>query len=104
MLKKKKFNSAWSVSEIDKKFHPLKVLQIKKDSLKLYSSLGKKIIARQMLNNIYIRNGIFYIFKVKPLLKKKSIYLERSYPSITYYQSVNIDTINDLNRAKKLFK
>lgn len=104
IVEKKSYNSSWSVSEIDKKFHPLKVLQIKKDSLKLYSSLGKKIIARQMLNDIYIRNGIFYIFKVKPLLKKKSIYLDRSYPSITYYQSVNIDTINDLNKVKKLFK
>jgi CMP-N,N'-diacetyllegionaminic acid synthase len=101
---KKKYNSSWSVTKIDKKFHPLKILQIKKDTLELYLSLGKKIIARQMLNSIFIRNGIFYIFKVKQLLKKKTIYLEKTYSSITYYQSVNIDTIKDLNRAKKIIK
>ena len=101
---KKKYDSSWSVTKIDKKFHPLKILQINKNNLKLYLSLGKKIIARQMLDSVFIRNGIFYIFKVDQLLKKKTIYLNKIYPSITNYQSVNIDTFKDLNRAKQLFK
>ena len=101
---KRKYNGSWSVRKIDTKFHPLKILQIKKKSLELYLRLGKKITARQMLNSIFIRNGIFYIFKFKQLLNKKTIYLDKTYPSITNYQSINIDTIEDLNKAKKIIK
>lgn len=101
---KKNYDSAWSVVEIDKKFHPLKILQVENKKLKLYLKIGKKIIARQMLDKVFIRNGIFYIFNVESLLNKKSIYLEKTYPSITNYHSINIDTIQDLNAVKKLIK
>ena len=95
-------DGAWSVSRADIKYHPLKLLVVKNDKLKLFDKKGEKIIARQMLNQIYYRNGVFYIFNIKKLLKSKSIYLNNILPSITNYKVANIDTLKDLKLAKKL--
>ena len=63
------YYSEWSLTKIDNKFHPLKILNIINNKVSLYSSKGKGIIARQMLDDKYIRNGVFYIFKVKSFMK-----------------------------------
>ncbi len=98
-----KYDSSWSISSIDKKFHPKKVLKISdKNFLSIYSNSGKKIFARQQLENIYIRNGIFYIFKISKLINNRDIYLKKNYPSITNYLSVNIDSNKDLKKARKI--
>ncbi|MDA7604036.1 acylneuraminate cytidylyltransferase family protein [Candidatus Pelagibacter sp.] len=100
---KKKYDTSWSITKIDKKFHPKKILKISKDNfLSIYNNEGKKIFARQQLEDIYIRNGIFYIFRVSKLLKSKNIFMKKNYPSITNYLSVNIDTQEDLKKAKKM--
>ncbi len=102
---KKKYDSSWSISKVDKKFHPKKILKILKNNfLSIYQISGKKIFARQQLENIYIRNGIFYIFKVSKFLKSKDIFLSRNFPSITNYPYVNIDNLNDLKKARILLK
>jgi CMP-N,N'-diacetyllegionaminic acid synthase len=44
-------NGSWSVTKIDKKFHPLKILTIKNNYLKSFIKKGQKIIARQQLND-----------------------------------------------------
>ena len=72
--------------------------------MKLYSNLGKKIISRQMLNDVFIRNGIFYIFSIKQLKKQKTIYLKKIYLSETNYASVNIDSLDELKAARKIVK
>ena len=51
-------DSVWTVSKVDSKFHPLKQLVIKESSLSYYDKLGKNIIARQQLSNLYQRNGV----------------------------------------------
>lgn len=100
---KREYDASWSVSEVDKKFHPKKVLKLsKKNYLSAYSNSGKKIFARQQLGDIYIRNGIFYIFKIQKLLKSRNIFLKKNYPSITNYPSINIDTYQDLIKARKM--
>lgn len=101
---KKNLDGAWSVTRIDKKFHPLKVLYKSKNYLKLYLKNGKKIIARQMLSDIYIRNGIFYIFSIKELKKQKTIYLKKMLLSETKYRCVNIDSVKDLKKAQYILK
>ena len=63
---------------------------------------GKKIFARQQLDEVYIRNGIFYIFRISKFLKSKNIFLKKNYPSITNYRFVNIDTFKDLKITRKL--
>ena len=101
---RKNLDGAWSVSQIDIKYHPLKVLKKSDDLLFSYIEDGKKIVARQMLDDIYIRNGVFYIFSVKSLLKQKSIFLKKTYASLTNYRSINIDNMNDLKIARRMFR
>tara|TARA_B100000795_G_scaffold268457_1_gene255451 strand:- start:1380 stop:2069 length:690 start_codon:yes stop_codon:yes gene_type:complete len=97
-----KMDSAWSVTKIDKKNNPLKVFKIKDNLLKLFLNNGKKIIARQQLDDAYIRNGVFYIFSIKELIKQKSIYLKKTLPSITSYKTCNIDNLADLKEFKDI--
>ena len=102
---KKGYDASWSISLIDKKFHPKKILKISKNnSLSIYVNNGKKIIARQQLDDVYIRNGIFYIFKVSKFLKSKNIFFKKNYPSITDYPYINIDTFKDLKKSRALIK
>lgn len=98
----KKYDAAWSVTKIDKKNHPLKILKIQKNKLCLFDKKGSKIIARQQLENIYIRNGVFYIFSIKKLNQFKSIYMDKILPAIINHKIVNIDNFNDLKLAKKI--
>ena len=100
----KKFDSAWSVTKIDKKNHPLKALYIKKNKLRLFDKRGRKIIARQQLEDVFIRNGVFYIFSIKELKKQNSIYLNKILPIEINHKLVNIDNISDLKIAKKFLK
>jgi len=99
---KNNYDSSWSITKVNLKYHPLKSLKIFKNKLKLFDNKGKKIIARQMLKETYIRNGVFYIFNIKELMRQNSIYLNKTLPSITNYDIVNIDHLDDLRRAKKM--
>lgn len=96
------YDSAWSISNVNLKFHPLKSLEVENDYLSLYLKKGFKIKSRQELKPTFIRNGIFYIFKITKLLEKKSIYLPKCFGSITKHKHVNIDDIHDLKRARNL--
>ena len=60
----------WTVSKTDPKFHPLKQLVLKKSSLLYYDKLGKDIIARQQLSDLYHRNGVAYAITRECLLKQ----------------------------------
>ena len=99
----KKAYSCWSVNKVSKKYHPKKILINSKGHLKLYEKSGENIIARQQLGQIFQRNGIFYIFKTKQLIKEKNLFKKTIFHVIDY-SYVNIDTIEDLNRTRKLAK
>ena len=101
-LIKLNYDAIWSVTEIDKKFHPLKVFINKKNKLNLFSEKGKKIIARQQLKRAFIRNGVFYIFSIKKIMKTKSIYMKKTLPFIIKRDVINIDNLEDLKIAKKM--
>ena len=104
-LIKTKSHGAWSVTAVDKKFHPKKILTLKdKKYIKTYFKEGEKIIARQQLEEVFIRNGIFYIFSIKELKKQKTIYLKKTIFYKINYEYYNIDVIDDLKNSKKLAK
>lgn len=100
LLIKKKLDSIWSVSEVDKKFHPLKQLDFD-NYLKFYLKQGKEIIARQQLKKTIIRNGVFYIINRNCIINQKTILGKKSYPYIIKKEHFNIDEIEDINMFKK---
>jgi CMP-N-acetylneuraminic acid synthetase len=56
------------------------------------------------LEEVFIRNGIFYIFSIKELKKQKTIYLKKTIFYKINYEYYNIDVIDDLKNSKKLAK
>lgn len=96
-------DSVWTVSETDKKHHPLKQLTISNDGVMEYYDLeGAKIIARQQLSPIYHRNGVAYAFTRDCLLKQRSIKGKKSGALIINEPIANIDTEEDLLIANSL--
>lgn len=96
------YESVWSISEVDLKFHPLKQLKVKKKNLTYFDNRGKKIIARQQLKKTFIRNGAVYAFTKSFLKKTKNIlsFKKNGYIIIDSYQ-ISIDTLNDMKKAKQ---
>ena len=68
-----KYDAVWTVSRVDKKFNPLKQFRAKGNKLSLINTKGKNVIARQQLENTYIRNGAVYVFTRNTILKKNNI-------------------------------
>ena len=75
LLINKKYDSVWTVSKTDTKYHPYKQLVLKKNKLSYFSPKGKTIIARQQLSDVYHRNSAAYVVKTD-FLKKNKKYLE----------------------------
>ena len=104
LIKSKKLDAVWTISKIDKKFNPIKVLQIKNKKLSYTSSKGSQFVSRQKLNDFYIRNGLVYFFsrdsiiKLKQILPKKSGYIEIK------KEISNIDNLEDFKKAQRLLK
>ena len=99
-----KFDSVWTISEIDLKNHPLKLLNIKNESLEYYDERGKNIIARRQLSNLYMRNGYCYAFTRECLLDKKTIKGTKTGFIIIKGLPINIDTETDFKLAEFLVK
>ena len=102
-LIKKKFDALWTVSEISKKFHPYKQLEIDNNKICFFNERGSKIIARQQLSKTYIRNGQCYVFSRRAIKKNKSVMTDNTGFLITPNHP-NIDDINDFKSAEKYFK
>ncbi len=98
-----KYDSVWTISEIDSKFHPYKSLITKKNKLNFFSKMGKKIKYRQQLNKIYYRNGGCYVFSRKTILKKKILTKNTGFV-ISKGDQVSIDNISDLNQVRKIMQ
>ena len=97
-----KYDSVWTISKVDKKFHPDKQLNIQNHKLNYFTIKGKKIIARQQLKETYIRNGAAYCFTRNCILNKNILTNNSSYV-LTKSRQISIDTIQDLNIASKYF-
>ena len=101
IILEKKLDAVWTISEVDKKYHPDKQLMIVKNRLQFFSDKAKNIVARQQLNPTYYRNGAVYIFSRKAVMKgqilpKKSSYL------VNKEKIISIDTKEDLKAVEKI--
>lgn len=95
-------DSAICVSEADSKYNPLKLLTIREGLLRYYDPAGRKIVARQQLGPVYIRNGIGYGVSRQCLLDKKQLITDSTVPVIIDRPVANIDNKLDLQWAEFL--
>lgn len=97
------FDCVWTVSKVEKKYHPLKQLLIKKKNIKLYNAGGTNIIARQQLIDTYYRNGAAYVYTRNCILKKRNFYPSNMGYVISRSDQISIDNIQDLKIVSKKF-
>ncbi len=96
-------DSVVTVSKVDTKYHPKKILKCVDDKLRYFDSGGAEITSRQQLTGeYYYRNGICYALKRSTLIDKKLIFTDNTVPVIIERPIVNIDTIEDLHWAEFL--
>lgn len=104
LIRSKKLDAVWTVSKIDKKFNPIKILKVNRKKLEYFSSKGATFKSRQLLKEYFIRNGIAYFFSRKSVMKYKKILPKNSgFIEITRKIS-NIDSIEDFVEAKKILE
>ena len=94
-------DAVWTITEVDKKYHPDKQLIPFKNKIKFFSKNGNKIVARQQLNKTYYRNGAAYVFSRNAVLKEEILPKKSGY-IIVKDKLISIDTIQDLNKVKKI--
>ena len=102
IIKSKRLDAVWTVTKIDKKFNPIKVLNIKNNNLRYSSNNGSTFVSRQKLSESYIRNGIAYFFSRKSIMRLKKILPPKSGFLEIKKKLFNIDTIKDLKESIKL--
>ena len=101
----KKFDTVWTVNEVDLKFHPDKQLLINDDkNLRYFTEKGKSIISRQELNKTFMKNGNAYALTKNFLLEEQKLLGKKSGFIIQKDVVINIDTIEDLLFAEELLK
>ena len=104
MLIKKKYDSVWTISKTDSKFHPDKQLQLKKNKIKYYSKKGPNIFYRQQLDQVYYRNSNAYVIRKNFLKKKKTLFSKNTGSVIVKSKQISIDNLEDINFVKSLLK
>ena len=102
---KNNYDSLWSISKTDLKFHPLKQLVLNRDKLEYFDNKGKKIFNRQQLvDNIYHRNGVAYIVSKKFLNNNKKLISKNSTGYLLKGKRISIDSKEDLKDAVEILK
>ncbi len=94
------WDSLWSVSPTDPKFHPDKQLEVHDGRLDFHTERGRSIVARQELTNLYHRNGIVYVMTRECILAQRSIHGRRAGAMVIEDPVANIDSALDLAWAE----
>ena len=97
----KNLDAVWTISKVDKKYHPDKQLMTTKSKINFFSRNGKNIIARQQLKNTYYRNGAAYVFSRKTVLNEIILPKKNGYVIIED-ELISIDTKQDLKRVEQI--
>ena len=87
-------------------YHPYRMKIIKNNFLKKYIDQGfEDMRPRQLLPNIFIRNGAIYLNKRKVIINEKQLVGKKVKPLIMKdFESINIDSVNDLYLAESILK
>lgn len=99
------YDAVWTLSAVDLKFHPLKLMSVAADgAMDYWDPRGVKIIARQMLTPAYYRNGAAYAITRDCLLVQKSIMGTKAAAHVIEEPLVDIDGKADLEAAELALK
>lgn len=101
MLVSGNYDSVWTVSETDLKYHPLKQLVINDGCLDFFDPRGASVIARQQLSPVYHRNGVAYAITRQCLLEQSTIKGANTAGCIITDPQVSIDTEEDIIAVEK---
>ena len=97
-------DSVWSVSPADKKYHPLKQLSLQDGRLGYYDARGAGVIARQQLDQLYVRNGVAYVLSRSCLLDRRTLLGEKAFACVTTAPHISIDTVEDFAVAAREYE
>lgn len=99
------WDSVWTVSRTDLKYHPLKQLCLDSEgAMTLFDPRGNQIVARQQLEAVYTRNGAAYALTRLCLLYQKTTLGRRSSAVVIDEPMVSIDTLDDFRRVESIMK
>jgi CMP-N-acetylneuraminic acid synthetase len=98
------FDSVWTLSRSDPKYHPRKQLMLEGDRLDFSDPLGETVIARQQLSPVYHRNGAAYAITRECLLSQKSILGKNASAVIIDEPMLSIDTLEDFDAVEALLR
>lgn len=98
------FDSVWTLSPTDLKYHPRKQLMLSGDHMEFWDPDGHKIIARQQLTPTLHRNGCAYAIARECLLSQKSIKGKNASAVILEEPMVSIDTLEDFERVEEVLR
>jgi CMP-N-acetylneuraminic acid synthetase len=93
-------DSVVTVSRIDTKFHPHKVLKIERERLTFNDPAGADVKTRQSLVPLYYRNGACYALTRRCLLEQKVIFSTNTVPYVIDRFILNIDEPQELEIAR----
>lgn len=96
------FDSVWTVSPTDLKYHPRKQLLLEDGALSFFDPAGAGVIARQQLAPIYHRNGAAYAFTRGCLLDHGSIMGENASAVVIEEPMISIDTLEDFAQVEQV--
>lgn len=96
-------DSVVTVSPIDTKFHPMKLLAIENERINYYLPQGQGIKARQQLGGQYcFRNGLCYALTRDCLMSQQKIFTDNTRPLVINRPIANIDDASDFEWAEFL--
>jgi CMP-N,N'-diacetyllegionaminic acid synthase len=97
------WDSVWTVSPTDVKYHPLKQLAVGPDgAMTLFDPRGTAIVARQQLRPTYTRNGAAYAMSRACLLEQRTTLGRRSSAVVIESPMVSIDTLDDFAAVEEV--
>lgn len=96
-------DSVVTVSPIEAKHHPRKLLEVRAGALVHHRPEGASVVARQQLSGAYFaRNGVCYALRRRCLTDRLGIITDRTLPLVIDRPLANIDTPLDLEWARFL--
>ena len=102
---KNKAYSVFTVSKLDSKFHPRKILKNDNGRIKHFSKDGRVIINKQDIKTDYFyRNGLCYVFNIELFKKQKTIISNNSFSYFINREIADIDNKSDLLWSRYLYE